>query len=91
MAGASTNADFGGASNPTETVITERHPALQGETPQEVSGFTSDEIYGAADNLRVMAEGDPQPAWWLNYVVHQLDIRSAKFLLNLAEPLLQLH
>ena len=60
LAGASTAADSEGASNTTESVITERHRALQRERPQEVGGPASDELYGGTVKLRVVAEGDPQ-------------------------------
>ena len=52
--------DSGGESNTTQSVITERHRALQGARPQMSGGSASDGLYGGTVKLRVVAEGDPQ-------------------------------
>ena len=98
LAGASTAADSEGASNTTESVITERHRAFRGERPQGVGESAGEGLYGGTVKLRVLAEGDPQDLPGLvaelrrkpqlrSVEVVSASLRDADILMTLREPL----
>ena len=96
--GDSTDADSGGESHTTQSVITERDRAFQRKRLQGVGGSDSDELYGGTVKLRVVAEGDPQdlPALIAElrrkpqlrvFEVVSVSLRDADILMTLWEPL----
>ena len=58
--GASVTGNALGESNTTQSVLSERRRAFQGESPQRFDSSASDELYGGTITLKVVAEGDPQ-------------------------------
>jgi len=96
--GDSTDADSGGESHTTQSVITERDRAFQRKRLQGVGGSDNDELYGGTVKLRVVAEGDPQDLPGLiaelrrkpqlqTLEVVSASIREADILMTLYEPL----